>query len=619
MVKSVFFVKLTFIMSNSTGDPMKSFFSLQMKVTAFMLPLSNSELFPSQARFTGNVMHSYLPEYCAIPSSHTLWQAFLCVSSFLSQSEISAFRTKLLVLDSQDGQPIGYLPFEQLFETIGTVANNQEALLHTLLATMSEATTIVDSSNQVVYWNPAAEKLYQIKKEDVVGTPLDNHFASESIRLKIALSEGSAVQRLYHIPRPNQHVLINSAPITQSSEIIGAISIEQDITELVKLHEELTNTTEHLHNLQQEMTRYQASTDPFFPIKGHSPALQTAMQTARKVAVTDATVLIYGESGVGKELFAQAIHQVSKRSKKSFVAINCAAIPAALFESELFGYQGGAFTGAERKGKPGKIELAHEGTLFLDEIGELPLELQAKLLRALQERQFYRVGGTEPIYVNTRIIAATNKNLERMVAEGRFREDLYYRLNVFSLELPSLRERLEDILELVPIFLHEYSLANDHAVPRIMPDVMQALLDYHWPGNIRQLRNIIERLSILQENGVITWEHLPAALKTAHERNSDNQTHSGSLSSTELSSTYIVSTVSPSNGNQTRSDTYGVHNEYVPARFGREGDKEKTKILQALERTYGNKKAAAQLLGMSRGTLYNKMKRYGLVEESSKR
>ncbi|PPA82260.1 sigma-54-dependent Fis family transcriptional regulator [Brevibacillus laterosporus] len=598
---------------------MKSFFSLQMKVTAFMLPLSNSELFPSQAGFTGNVMHSYLPEYCAIPGSHTLWQAFLCVSSFLSQSEISAFHTKLLVLDSPDGQPIGYLPFEQLFETIGTVANNQEALLHTLLATMSEATTIVDSSNQVVYWNPAAEKLYQIKKEDVVGTPLDNHFASESIRLKIALSEGSAVQRLYHIPRPNQHVLINSAPITQSSEIIGAISIEQDITELVKLHEELTNTTEHLHNLQQEMTRYQASTDPFFPIKGHSPALQTAMQTARKVAVTDATVLIYGESGVGKELFAQAIHQVSKRSKKSFVAINCAAIPAALFESELFGYQGGAFTGAERKGKPGKIELAHEGTLFLDEIGELPLELQAKLLRALQERQFYRVGGTEPIYVNTRIIAATNKNLERMVAEGRFREDLYYRLNVFSLELPSLRERLEDILELVPIFLHEYSLANDHAVPRIMPDVMQALLDYHWPGNIRQLRNIIERLSILQENGVITWEHLPAALKTAHERNSDNQTHSGSLSSTELSSTYIVSTVSPSNGNQTRSDTYGVHNEYVPARFGREGDKEKTKILQALERTYGNKKAAAQLLGMSRGTLYNKMKRYGLVEESSKR
>lgn len=205
---------------------------------------------------------------------------------------------------------------------------------------------------------------------------------------------------------------------------------------------------------------------------------------------------------MGKELFAQAIHQVSKRSKKSFVAINYAAIPAALFESELFDYQGVAFTGAERKGKPGKIELAHEGTLFLDEIGELSLELQAKLLRALQERQFYRVGGTEPIYVNKRIIAATNKNLEKMVTEGRFREDLYYRLNVFSLELPSLRERLEDILELVPLFLHEYSLANDQAVPRIMPDVMQALLDYYWPG-LTFVSSVT--LSILQENGVITW------------------------------------------------------------------------------------------------------------------
>ncbi|MGG0757597.1 helix-turn-helix domain-containing protein [Brevibacillus laterosporus] len=187
-------------------------------------------------------------------------------------------------------------------------------------------------------------------------------------------------------------------------------------------------------------------------------------------------------------------------------------------------------------------------------------------------------------------------HLEKMVTEGRFREDLYYRLNVFSLELPSLRERLEDIIELIPLFLHEYSLANDQAVPRIMRDVMQALLDYYWPGNVRQLRNIIERLSILQENGVITWDHLPAALKIAHERNTDSHTKSHSPS-TELSSAYVASTASPSASNQTKSDTHGMHNEYVPARYGREGDVEKTKIMQALERTYGNKKAAAHLLG----------------------
>ncbi|MGE5705033.1 MAG: sigma-54 interaction domain-containing protein [Clostridia bacterium] len=466
-----------------------------------------------------------------------------------------------------------------LFQAVANIARHQSKLLETLLTTVSEAITIVDKQNRVLFWNEAAEKIYEISRQDVVGTSLETHFASESIRLMDALSHGTSVQRVYHVPRPDRHVLINSAPICEDGEIIGAISIEQDITELVRLNEELADMTAHLHNLKQEMNRFQASDDPFYVIKGHSAAIQSAITAARKVAQTDATVLIYGESGVGKELFAQAIHQASKRHDKPFVAINCGAIPAALFESELFGYQGGAFTGAEKKGKPGKLELAHEGTLFLDEVGELPLELQVKLLRALQERQFYRVGGTDPIRVNTRIIAATNRQLESMIAEGRFREDLYYRLHVFSLEIPPLRERREDIPELVQIFLQECSASQNQPVPRIVPEVMQALLSDHWPGNIRQLRNVMERLTILQENGVIVPEHLPTSIR----RQAEEQAASP------------ISMPSP----------------YVQAGKKHE-QQESERILAALDRTYGNKKAAAELLGISRGTLYNKMRKYGI-------
>lgn len=490
----------------------------------------------------------------------------------------------IVTVDAQNNQS-GVLTARQLLTWFLQTASNQSALLATLLDSMSEAITVVDANNVVQFWNRAAETIYEIDRERVIGTSLDTHFSSESIRLLDALRRGTSVQRVYHIPRPDRHVLINAAPVRLQEEIIGAVSIEQDITELVRLNEELAHTTAHLHNLQQEMNRYQATDDPFYAIKGHSASIQSAIQSARKVAQTDATVLIYGESGVGKELFAKAIHQASKRKDKPFIAINCGAIPAALFESELFGYHRGAFTGAEKTGKQGKLELAHGGTLFLDEVGELPLELQVKLLRVLQEKQFYRVGGTEPITVNTRIIAATNRQLEQMMAEGRFREDLYYRLNVFSLEIPPLRERREDLLELVQLFLHEYSVTHEQAVPRISPEVMQALVAYHWPGNIRQLRNVIERLSILQENGVILPEHLPGVIRSYAEAS-----RAASASSEEAAPALLVS----------------------PHAAMASPATERERIKAALERTYGNKKAAAELLGISRGTLYNKLKKFKL-------
>lgn len=561
---------------------MEPLFSLHIPIETLTEPISPDVVIICDQRVQGvSLQTGDIVPVLTLEANLTLAQAGKLLSD-----QASMLPPYVLTLDSL-GQPTGIIATQQLLQVYITISSNQSILLDTLLDTLSEAITIVDTAKIVQFWNNAAENIYDISRERVVGTSLDTHFASESIRLLNTLAEGISEQRVYHIPRPDRHVLINAAPIRQNGEIIGAISIEQDITELVRLNEELADTTAHLHNLQQEMSRFQAADDPFYAIKGHSAPIQASIQSAQKVSQTDATVLIYGESGVGKELFAKAIHQSSKRHDKPFIAINCAAIPVALFESELFGYQGGAFTGAEKKGKPGKLEQAHDGTLFLDEIGELPLELQVKLLRALQERQFYRVGGTEPIIVNTRIIAATNRQLEQMIAEGRFREDLYYRLNVFSLEIPPLRERKEDIPELVQIFIHEYSITHEQPVPRIAPEVMQTLFDYAWPGNIRQLRNVIERLSILQEGGVIQLEHLPTTVRVQAEATS----HPPTATTGFPAPTQHVAI----------DDTY-------------ERLSEPERIVAAIERTYGNKKAAADLLGISRGTLYNKLRKYGIDE-----
>ena len=561
---------------------MKPLFSLDLAVKSLVSPLDPAAISLLAEQMEG-VWHRGQEQ---IPV--TLLKETVTLKELLQQwiDPENGENLRPFVTVDENNQPTGMIQPHQLLAAFLTIAQNQSSLLETLMDSMSEAITVVDIENIVRFWNRSAETIYEIDHEQVIGTSLADHFSSESIRLLDALHYGTTVERVYHIPRPDRHVLINAAPIRQNGAIIGAISIEQDITEMVRLNEELTHTTEHLHSLQQEMSRVQRGDDPFFSIKGHSASIQAAIHSAQKVAQTDATVLIYGESGVGKELFAKAIHQASRRRENPFIAINCGAIPAALFESELFGYHSGAFTGAEKKGKPGKLELAHEGTLFLDEIGELPLELQVKLLRALQEKQFYRVGGTEPITVNTRIIAATNRNLEKMMAEGQFREDLFYRLNVFSLDIPPLRERREDLPELVQLFLQEYSIAQEQPVPRISSEVMQALIDYHWPGNIRQVRNVIERLSILQENGVILPEHLPSAIRIVSHSSVPAQAQSD------------FSLPAP-----------------AAYRFT-SADHERERIQAALVRTYGNKKAAADLLGISRGTLYNKLRKYKLDGEN---
>src|SRR5207253_6054321 len=236
----------------------------------------------------------------------------------------------------------------------------------------------------------------------------------------------------------------------------------------------------------------------FEEIVGKSAALRRVLKEVETVAPTDSTVLIYGETGTGKELIARAVHNLSSRGSSAFVKLNCAAIPTGLLESELFGHEKGAFTGAISQ-RVGRFELAHRGTIFLDEIGEIPLELQPKLLRVLQEREFERLGSTRTLRTDARLIAATNRDLKTMVEDQKFRPDLYYRLNVFPIRVPALRERKEDIPSLVRHFVQQFSQRNNRVINTIPSETMEALVRYHWPGNIRELQNVIERAVILSD------------------------------------------------------------------------------------------------------------------------
>jgi|Deesub1362A_J573_1020465.scaffolds.fasta_scaffold00398_3 DNA-binding NtrC family response regulator len=324
----------------------------------------------------------------------------------------------------------------------------------------------------------------------------------------------------------------------------------------------------------------------FDMLTGTSPKMLQVYELIEKIADTDTTVLITGESGTGKERVAKTIHFNSSRSQGAFVPVNCAAIPKDLLESELFGHEKGAFTGAINT-RIGRFELANGGTIFLDEIGELHPTLQVKLLRVLQEREFERVGGTKTIKVDVRILAATNKDLERATKEGTFREDLYYRLNVIPLHIPPLRKRKEDIPLLIEHFMHEFSRKKRKAPLKITPEAMECLMNYRWPGNVRELENLIERLVILNDTGVVTPEDLPERFHVSG---------SGHLSVKD-GAMHISGIVLPKEG----VDLNAVLNEV-----------EKSLILQAMKRVGGVKSKAAALLGLNRTTLIEKMKKKGI-------
>ena len=327
-------------------------------------------------------------------------------------------------------------------------------------------------------------------------------------------------------------------PITKGNQVIGALSVDRPYdkaydlstgTEILTVvatmiaRHVINLETIHLEKqqLREENQRLKGELENKYRINniiGNSNKMREVFQMISQVSKSNATVLIRGESGTGKELVANSIHYNSRRAKNPFVKMNCAALPANLIESELFGHEKGAFTGAIKQ-KLGKFELAHKGTIFLDEIGSISLDVQVNLLRVLQEKEFERVGGHKTIKTDVRIVAATNKNLEQAVEEGTFRGDLYYRLNVFPIYMPPLRERKTDILLLADHFLEKYATENGKDIRRFSTPAIDMVVDYHWPGNVRELENCIERAVLLCEEGVIHSYHLPPTLQTGKESN----------------------------------------------------------------------------------------------------
>jgi len=340
----------------------------------------------------------------------------------------------------------------------------------------------------------------------------------------------------------------------------------------------------------RELSKKHVSGDPNergrYRIIGESEPMHGVYEVIEKVADTPSTVLITGESGTGKELIARALHENSSRKNKPFVSVNCAAIPPDLLESELFGYEKGAFTGAVTS-KPGRFELADEGTLFLDEIAEIPVSMQVKLLRALQEQEFERVGGIKTIRVDSRLITATNRDLKSSIADGEFREDLYYRLNVVHVHLPPLRDRPSDIPLLLEHFVRKFNAKLGRAVTGFEDAAMSQLLRYDWPGNIRELENVVERCMIFAEDGEVSVRHLPAELGQA-----DRGTGLGTPTAAVPGKTGLKEAV--------REATLKVEREFI----GR-----------ALDQTGGNVTHTARLLKISRKSLQNKMKELGLRNE----
>lgn len=381
-----------------------------------------------------------------------------------------------------DLAPVDLMPHQEKSEQLNTV-----------LAAANDGILAIDRHGRITQYNPAAEKIMHIPCSKALGQELLAvfpycHSLVESMKNGLAYTN-----REVFVGETNSHYLVSSRPLLdQSGEIAGAMAILKDIHDVRKLFQQLTE--------QPALT--------FQEILHRSKSMQQVIALAKNYARGNSTVLIRGETGTGKELFARALHTASSRADHIFLPVNCAAIPGALLESELFGYEEGTFTGAVKGGKQGLFELANKGTLFLDEIGETASHLQVKLLRALQDRKVRRIGSSREIAVDVRILAATNRNLEEMMATGGFREDLYYRLNVIPLFLPPLRERREDIPLLVDFFLRRFSARLHKQADTVSETALQKLCGYAWPGNIRELENVIERAVNIVTGSTLLAEHI---------------------------------------------------------------------------------------------------------------
>ncbi len=452
---------------------------------------------------------------------------------------------------------------------------NTVEILSVILEKAYEGIAVVDENGILLEFNEAYSRFTGVKSEDALGRHVTEVIENTNLHMtvKTGIPDRGVLQTIQ-----GQPMVVHRIPLWKDGKIVGAIGmlIFEGVSEVYGILNRLQSEKIHKQS-EPKMITTQVAEDSRITMNqiiGSSESILRVKRLARRAARTTATVLVSGESGTGKEVFAKSIHHLSPYYNGPFISVNCGAIPENLFESELFGYEEGAFTGAKKGGKPGKFELAQNGTIFLDEIGELSLVLQTKLLRVLQEREAERVGGVQQYTVNVRVIAATNRNIEQMVEEGTFREDLYYRLNIIRLDLPALRERKEDIPTLLAHFLKEICVRYHIPPKQFTSTVVATLRNYHWKGNIRELVNTIEHIVIMTDKDIIDISDLPIVMR--NQQSEDIDTASSLIE-------------------QFKS-------------IGEE--EEKQHILQTLKEAGGNKSKAASKLGIHRTTLYQKLRKH---------
>ncbi|MGG0846501.1 sigma-54 interaction domain-containing protein [Peribacillus simplex] len=458
---------------------------------------------------------------------------------FLDNKRLAAARLRdkrylFLLMKQMDTDNILYIGREtQFLDDLLIDAHETDKLnraLDAIIENSYDGIYITDQDGITLYTNSAIERITGIPKEYYIGKSVDQLIKRGILNASVT-HKVVKLRRTVSVVQDNfagKETLITGSPVFNAAgEIEQVVTNIRDLSDLNELMHELTKVNELNNQYKQEIEKLRKITSQD-GVVFVSDKMKMIYEIAERISDIDATVLILGETGVGKDVLARNIYNRSIRSKKGdFIKINCGAIPADLLESELFGYEGGAFTGANQKGKPGMFELAESGILFLDEVGELPLQLQVKLLRALQEREIQRIGGTKPKKIDVRIIAATNRNLSEMVKSGDFREDLFYRLNVIPITIPPLRERREDILALIDLFLtkanEQYKFSKE-----IDSRLKEYFYQHDWPGNVRELINIVERLVVLTDNQLLSINDLPEEYQPEN-RNQPNLNASSTL------------------------------------------------------------------------------------------
>ncbi|GEN35624.1 sigma-54 interaction domain-containing protein [Aneurinibacillus danicus] len=391
--------------------------------------------------------------------------------------------------------------------------------LNAIIETSTDNIVIADGAGRVLRVSSNCREIYGIEPEELYGKSSQEleeaGVFSPSVTLKVL--ETKVKEQVIQHTKTDKVVMATGYPVfDEQGRLARVVSYSHDMTEIMSLKKNFEELAEQVKRYESELEELREKETRIPGVVAESPQMKRVITMVQRVAKVDTTVLLLGESGVGKNVIAKAIHRKSARKSQPFIEVNCGAIPEGLLESELFGYTSGSFTGASKGGKPGIIELADKGTLFLDEIGEMPLALQAKLLKVIQEKQITPVGGTRPKKVDFRLIAATNQDLERMVKEGKFRKDLYFRLNVVPIEIAPLRERPQDILPLIRIFLEKFAEAYG-LKKRLDESAVHLLLNYKWPGNVREVENVMERLVVTTDEEVISAAHLPETMRTEAE------------------------------------------------------------------------------------------------------